>query len=209
VDVSNPLRSVSPSVDADVLQVLVRSHGWLTGLKVATLANRSYAQVRSVLHRLVADGLVEVEDHGSAYAYRCNRHHMIYEAIDAVVGAADRVEERLVDSVARWDPPAYAVVLYGSFARHDGDADSDLDLLVVRPDDVDEDDDAWVRQRQTLAAEAERWTGNRTQVLELSRAELTSALDRGEALISSLRRDGRVLVGPPAPELFEGTGISS
>lgn len=37
--------------------------------------------MRSVLHRLVADGLVDVEDHGSAYAYRCNRDHVLYEAI--------------------------------------------------------------------------------------------------------------------------------
>lgn len=70
-------RSVSPSVDADVLQLLVRTRGRLTGLQVATLANRSYAQLRSVLHRLVADGLVDVEDHGSAYAYRCNRDHLL------------------------------------------------------------------------------------------------------------------------------------
>lgn len=208
MDISNPLRSVSPSVDADVLQVLVRSHGWLTGLKVATLAHRSYAQVRSVLHRLVADGLVEVEDHGSAYAYRCNRDHVMYDSVAAIARAADRVEQRLVDSVTGWDPPAYAVIVYGSFARHDGDTDSDVDLLVVRTDDVDEDGDAWVRQRQTLAAAVERWTGNQTQVLELSRAELASAVDKDEALIASLRRDGRVLVGPPAPELFEGRSIS-
>lgn len=92
--------------------------------------------------RLVAHGLVDVEDHGSAYAYRCNRDHVMYEAVEAIAGAADRVEERLVKTVAAWDPPAYAVVLYGSFARRDEASDSDLDLLLIRPDDVDEDSDA-------------------------------------------------------------------
>ena len=207
MDISNPIRSVSPTVDADVLQVLVRTHGWLTGRKVATLANRSYAQVRSVLHRLVADGLVEVEDHGSAYAYRCNRDHVLYDPVEAIANAADRTERRLADVVADWEPAAHAVVLYGSFVRHDGSADSDLDLLVIRPDDVDDDDDAWNRQRQMLAVDAERWTGNRTQVLELSLAELASAIDRDEALIASLRQDARVLVGPPARALFGSGGI--
>lgn len=96
----------------------------------------------------------------------------------------------------------HAPVLYGSFARHDGAAESDLDLLLVRPDDVDDDNDAWSRQRQILAAAAERWTGNRTHVLELSVAELASAVDQDEALVASLREDARVLLGPPARDLF-------
>jgi len=77
---------------------------------------------------------------------------------------------------------------------------------LVRPDDVDEDSDAWIRQRQALAADAERSTGNRTQVLELSAAELASAVDQDEALISSLRTHARVLRGPPAHELFGSSG---
>lgn len=207
MDVSNPLRSLSRSVDSDVLQVLVRTHGWLTGRRVASLAGRSYAQVRSVLHRLVKDGLVEVEDHGSAYAYRCNRDHLVFGAVEAVVRAADRAERRLAGAVSGWDVPAHALVIYGSFARRDGAGDSDLDLLLVRPDDIDDDDEVWNHQRRTLAADAERWTGNPTHVLELTVAELATAVDRDEAFVASLRQDARVLVGRPLRELLGLGGV--
>jgi hypothetical protein len=33
MDISNPFRSIAPTVDADVLRVLVRTHTALTGMK--------------------------------------------------------------------------------------------------------------------------------------------------------------------------------
>ena len=207
MDVSNPLRSVSPSVDADVLLVLLRTHRWLTGAQVARLAQRSYAQVRAVLRRLVQDGLVDVEQHGRAFSYRCNRDHVVTAAVEAIASAADRVEHLIADAVSTWDPPAHALLVYGSFARRDGGVDSDIDLLLVRRDAIDEDDERWSRQRHELARSTEQWAGNRAQIFELSLSELASAVERGEDLVRSLRQDGRVLIGPPISELVETGGI--
>jgi predicted nucleotidyltransferase len=208
VDISNPFRSIAPTVDADVLHVLTRTHTSLTGVKVAELTGRSYAQVRSVLHRMVGDGVVDVERHGQAFSYRWNRDHVIAEAVEAIAQAAERVEQRLADEVVDWDPSPYAVVIFGSFARRDGGVDSDLDVLLVRPDFVVEDAERWARQRHELASKAERWTGNHTQILELSANELSSTVARDEDLVRSLRQDGRVVFGPTITELvgFNGLG---
>ncbi|GAB3603573.1 hypothetical protein GCM10027586_06670 [Kineococcus gypseus] len=66
MDPSNPLRTIAPTVDADVLQVLARTHRPLSGATVANLGGRSYARTRACLHRLVEHGLVTAQDVGSA-----------------------------------------------------------------------------------------------------------------------------------------------
>jgi predicted nucleotidyltransferase len=156
---------------------------------------------------MVNDGVVDAERHGQAVSYRWNRDHVLAEAVEAIAQAAERVEQCFADEAAGWDPAPHAVVVFGSFARRDGGVDSDLDVLLVRPDDVDEEHEQWARQRHDLAHKAERWTGNHTQVLELSATELSAAVERDEDLVRSLRQDGRALVGPTITELVGSDGI--
>jgi predicted nucleotidyltransferase len=202
MDSQNPLRSLAPTVDADVLAVLARSHLTLTGRRVQQLSTRSYAQVRAALHRLVAHGLVDAQRHGQAVAYSLNREHVLAAAIETASDAAGEVERRLRSVLAAWAPAPTAAVLFGSFARREGGPDSDIDLMIVRPDAVAEDDVAWTAQRYDLARRLERWTGNGAQIVELTSAELAEAATEGEHLIAAIREDGRVLVGPRLQSLL-------
>lgn len=199
---ANPLRSLSPTVDADVLAVLARSHGPLTGGRVQALSGRSYSQVRAVLHRLVVAGLVSAERHGNAVSYLLNRNHVMAGPMAELLGSDDAVEARVSSAVSGWEPGAVAVVLFGSFARRDGDEESDIDLLVVRPDTVAREDPSWEASRYDLARDIERWTGNTTQVVELSETGLAEAVQRGDPLVEELRRDGRVVHGPDLKRLL-------
>lgn len=201
MDIANPLRSAIPTVDADVLLVLARTHAPLTGARVSVVAGRSYSQVRDVLHRLVEHGVVDVQRHGNAFSYRLNRDHVSAPAIEQLAAAADTVEARLAGLVASWALSPHALAVFGSFARRDGDPSSDLDLLLVRAPGTDEDDEDWRQQRYELALNVERWTGNRAQIVELSVAELAAAVSRGDGLVAGLRTDGRVLSGPSLSEL--------
>jgi predicted nucleotidyltransferase len=195
MDLANPLRTVAPTVDADVLAVLARTRLPLTGAGVQRLAGRSYTQVSGVLRRLVEHGLVDVERHGRTNSYQLNRDHVLAPAVESVVAADDEVEARLRAALEAWTPPPVAAAIFGSFARRDGDAGSDVDVLLVRPDEVDGDDPAWTAQRYDLARRLERWIGNPAQMVEVSAGELRGALRRSDALVASLRRDGRDLTG--------------
>ncbi len=205
MDVANPLRSIAPTVDADVLAVLARTHAPLTGGRVHQLAGRSYAQVREVLHRLVAHGLVDAVRHGNTVSYSLNREHVLVGAIEAVASAGDEFERRLRTTLGTWAPAPVAAVLFGSFARRDGSPDSDVDLLIIRPDGLDDDDPAWAEQRYDSAQQVERWTGNTAQIVELTPPELDDAVARGDALIAALRGEGRVLIGPSLRSLLGGS----
>jgi DNA-binding transcriptional ArsR family regulator len=204
MDITNPLRSLAPTVDGDVLAVLARSQAALTGRRVQQLAGRSYAQVREVLHRLVAHGLVDAARHGNVVAYSLNREHVLATAIETASAANSEVERRLQAALKEWVPAPAAAALFGSFSRRDGDAESDVDLLLIRPDDVPEDDAGWTAQRYHLARQVERWTGNNTQIVELSSAELDRAINQGDDLIAAVRRDGYVVVGPKLRSLLHG-----
>jgi predicted nucleotidyltransferase len=209
VDVSNPLRSVAPTVDGDVLAVLARSHLALTGARVQQMAGRSYAQVREVLQRLVAHGIVDVERHGNAYSYMLNREHVLAAPIQAMIAADDDVETRMRATLELWELPPAAVAVFGSFARRDGDSESDIDLLLVRPDDVDESNETWATQRYELVRRIERVSGNVVQLVELSHAELHDAVMRGDQLIAALRDDGREIVGPKLRTLLSDEEVGT
>lgn len=195
MDLSNPLRAVAPGVEGDVLAALLRNRVPLTGARVAALAERGATQVREVLRRLEQHGVVDVERHGQSYTYVINRQHALVPGLEALGQAMPGVEDRIRALVADWTVPPASLVVFGSAARRDGDAASDIDLLLVRPDKVDADDEMWARQRHDLAQSVERWTGNSVQVVELSTAEQANAVRRREPLINQLRADGVVLAG--------------
>ncbi|WP_369068851.1 nucleotidyltransferase domain-containing protein [Kineococcus terrestris] len=188
-------------MDADVLAVVTRSHRPLSGATVARLSGRSYARTRSCLHRLVDHGLLLAEDTGSAVLYRLNREHVLAGPVQDAVTATDSVEGRLTDLLGQWSPAPRAVVLFGSWARGHAGPDSDVDLLVVRDDDVDPDG-PWGHQVHRTGRAVEALTGNPVQFVQLTREQLVQAVRDEEPLVASLRADGRVLVGPPLRDLL-------
>ena len=52
--------------------------------------------------------------------------------------------------LASWQTAPVTALCFGSFARGEGDEDSDVDLLLVRPIDVARSEDTWDRQQQAL-----------------------------------------------------------
>lgn len=200
MDLSNPLRAVAPGVESDVVAVLLRSHAPLTGARVAALAERSETQVRVVLRRLEKHGLVVAERHGQSYSYLLNREHVLMPGLEQIHQAMPTLEDKVRAVVQTWTLAPASLVLFGSAARRDGDADSDIDLLLVRHDTTNTDDETWAEQRHALARDVERWTGNSVQIVDLEESELATAVRRSEPLISGLRADGIVLAGRD-PEL--------
>ena len=204
MDWNNPLRAVASTVDVDVLQALGRTHTGVTGLQLAQLAGRSYAQVSAVVDRLAEQGLVQAEQHGRTYSYRLNRDHVVARAVLDALGAAQRVEQEISHTIESWEVPPISVAIFGSAARREGEATSDVDLLVVRGDNVSDDDLGWAFQTAKLAEQVELLTGNRAQLIDLTLDELLQARQANEPLIDSLRVDARTLAGADLQELLAG-----
>jgi len=197
MDVSDPIRSVIPSADAEVLSVLARTEVPLSARRLASLtrSHLSHVAVRAILDRLSEAGVVVREPAPPARLYRLNHDHVATPGILSLVGMREELFRRLRELVAGWPIPAVAVWLFGSAARADGTATSDLDVLVVRPDQVDGADQTWLQQSSQLAERAHAWAGNSVEILEMTASELAAALQRGDRLIEDLRTDAVVLSG--------------
>jgi hypothetical protein len=203
---SHPIESVVPSGHGPVLEVLATTEAPLTGRQVASLvAGRlSARRVADVLRELVDAGLVSSTPAGSANQYLLNREHLAAPAVVALAGLRHTLIEAMAEEVRSWETLAVAVWLYGSVTRGEAGPDSDVDLCVIRPDDLDEDDPTWAEQVDRLQARVLAWTGNNAEVLEYSESALAALGSAADPIVVSLAEDGRALFGPAPAQLLTG-----
>ena len=205
MDVSNPIADVVPSAHGPVLAVLTSTSTPLTGRAIAELTRPRVSQPRvaRILAELAEAGLVDRTPAGAALLFSLNREHVAAGAVEALATLRQQLWSRIADHADGWVNPPEGVVAFGSAARGDGGTASDIDLLVIRPADVDVDDSDWHANVTDLAARVTRWTGNPCEILDRSRDELRAMAAAGERLLSEIRRDGRAVVGSislvPAP----------
>jgi hypothetical protein len=197
VDLARPHAIISRGVDADVLRVLAGTSEEMTGRNVHRLVGHgSNRTVQLALDRLTRQGLALVRELGPSKLYSFNRDHLAAGPVLELMGLPSQLVERLRELLRTWrTPPAYAA-LFGPAARGDGGPESDVDLFLVRPDDVEADDDRWREQVAALAAAVPRWTGNQAAIAELSVTEAQRLLVDRPRIVEGLRRDAVPLKGP-------------
>jgi hypothetical protein len=109
--------------------------------------------------------------------------------------------DRLPGSGAHLIPLPISVIVFGSFARGDADAQRDLDVIMVRSGDVDEDDALWRSAAETWRQNAQRLTGNRVEVIEVHEHEVGRLFHSGQPLWTDVQADGIVVFGTGLTEL--------
>lgn len=202
MDVSKPFAAVSSGVDADVLVVLARSTKTCSGRELARRAGRSNTGVQHVLDRLVAHGLVNREEVGRTFLYGLNRDHLLAPTVDQMAGARAELVRRLREEIGAWEVAPIHASLFGSAARGDGDTNSDIDLFVVRPADVDPESPAWRDQLDALADRVRRWTGNNAGISEISEGELRRLRKDRPPVVDEVDEDAVDLAGEKARVLL-------
>jgi predicted nucleotidyltransferase len=195
MDFSRPLAVITPTLDGDVLAALARAETEFAGREVhRAVGHSSHSGVRRCLERLVAEGIVLERPAGNALLYRLNREHLAAPYVEALATLRPQLFERLRVTIADWKiEPAIAAV-FGSVARGEAGSDSDLDIFLLRPSGIEEDDSLWREQVIALEQSASAWTGNDTRTLEYSESEL-ARLRREEPVIGEIFSDGIVLAG--------------
>lgn len=134
VDVTDPATVLAGGLTMPILRALAHRSSPATAAQVhrAAVAGTE-AGVRRALDRLTRHGLLLAEPIGDRIVYSLNRDHVLYPAVTALIRSADELPRRLRREISGWQVAPSAAALYGSAARRDGDADSDIDLLLVRP----------------------------------------------------------------------------
>jgi predicted nucleotidyltransferase len=195
MDFRQPLRVVTPTLDAEVLRVLAGTTAGLTGREISRLmGSKTHEGTRRVLERLVTQGIVLREPVGRAYSYQLNRDHLAAPHVEGLAALRLELVARLRRRIGEWRTAPLLAVLFGSVARGDADPTSDVDLLVIRPAKIDPDSDEWRDQLLDLERSTTAWTGNDTRVLEYDERELRAEA-REESVLREALVDGIELYG--------------
>jgi len=191
MDLTKPHRSLGMGVTGDVLVALAALRAPLSGRRIADRAEVSATQAAKVLHALAESGLVDTTNARPAILYELNRDHVLAPVIDAVVAARRAWRQRLRDAVEDWALPPVAVAVFGSSVSGVAHEGSDIDVLVVRPDRTDADEERWSTQVVDMARALTRWTGNHVDVVDSTVRELAA----NPRLLDEVHNHGDVVVG--------------
>jgi predicted nucleotidyltransferase len=187
-----------------MLRVLLRGGPPMTGRALARVAGLKQSTAQRALTRLRDAGLVIAEHAPPAIVYRANTDHLAMPALVALLRLEEQLRLRIVEHVAGWQQRPESVVVFGSVARGQATATSDVDILVVRPDAIEPDEAAWQRQLAELSERVLQWTGRRASVIEMSAREVGEGLAVGEPFLVEADRDGWLIAGPAVHELAGG-----
>ncbi len=187
---------ISYPLDGRILEVLAGADSAFTGRGVhALLKAGSPRGVQLGLDRLRRQGVITAEPAGRAILYRLNADHLAAAHVQGLAHLRHELLQRLRSEFESWNPPPLAAFLFGSTARRDSTADSDVDLLLVQPRDIgDPDRPHWRDQVEVLSQRVTAWTGNDTRVVEFGEDEVRSAAGR-DPLLAAIRDEGIHLAG--------------
>lgn len=106
--------------------------------QLARHINGSVGTVQRELTTLTAAGLILREDRESQVFYRANQAHPVYAEMHSLLAKTAGVFHILQNALTPLSPGIEFAFVYGSFARGDENAESDVDLMVAGEITLDE-----------------------------------------------------------------------
>lgn len=188
-----------PGARGRVLAVLAETTAELNQRTIAQLAGISQAQASRLLPELVQLGVVERREVPPASLFRLVPDHIASRVLLNLARSTDTVLDEMGRLAGALPHPPVSVIVFGSFARREAGADSDIDVVIVRPAGVDEDE--WSASLEGFRGDVQRLTGNSVEVLEVGADEVAMKLASRSPVWADIRRDGRVVHGPGLEEL--------
>jgi predicted nucleotidyltransferase len=206
MNLTTPLDDLMPGLRGHVLTVLLRSSRPLTGREVARRAGTvSHSSVKLVLDSLAAAGIVRLSlVSGSGHFYELNQGHVLAGPLRQMDRALDEflaLAQRLIGS---WPTAPRSVVLFGSVARGTSTADSDVDLLIVWPDDLSHAP-WWTRTRVEFTNQLQAFVGSSVSLVEFPLDDWREAIEHEDPFTESIRDEGRSVYGADIRDLAAAT----
>ena len=201
VDFLNPVEAVIPGTQGRVLAVLAETTAELNLRTVARLADVSPAQASRVLPGLVELGLVERREVPPSSLFQLNHQNVAAGFVVELSRLRNTALEAMGAAAAEMPMQPVSVIIFGSFARREADRHSDIDAVIVRPDDIDADDDNWTTGVEQWRESVRGITGNPVAVIETNQAEAAEKLTSERTLWRDVARDGVVVHGATLDKL--------
>ena len=196
MDLTNPTRALAPTIDLQLLTILAGVSGEMSRGEISRLATLvSQSAIFKALRRLEAEGIVQVRTTSRVNLYSLNREHVAADAVTASMGLRGKLFQRIKDKVASWKILPVTVAIFGSAARGDGNTESDIDVMIVRSNKVDEESPVWEEQIYELSQLIYKWSGNLASLILVDEKEMAQMVKSKKPIVNSIRKDAIYLVG--------------
>jgi len=182
-----PFGGLLPGARGAVLAALLRTGAPMTGRQVHGLVRDqcSLWSVQQALVGLVGLGLVTSREVGRAIVHTVNEDHFAIQPLRVLLDPFAALQEAVQTTVAS---SVETVILFGSVARGEATADSDIDLVVLAAPEWD--------GRSELEDVVRARLGNDCDVLVFTPEQFSRlAASRDEPVVAEILADGVVLVG--------------
>jgi predicted nucleotidyltransferase len=198
---ASPASALLGENDTSLLLELYRRAEPLSGRQLAANAGVPLSTAQRTLARYADAGIVRATPAAHATLYELNRGHVLADAIFELLAAPAKVSESIGEIVRRRAGDTVTTALFGSAARGDDTSESDLDILLVTPDnfpasEIDE-------LRQEIETRVESLLGRQAQVLDFDRNQFAHMVETHDPLIDALERDADTIVGTDLRALVE------
>ncbi len=201
MDFKHPIQAVIPGTQGRILAVLAQTTAALNLRTVARLADVSPAQASRVLPGLVELGLVERQEVPPSSLFCMNVDNIAARSVIQIARSRDLVLEQMGIIASELPTQPVSVIIFGSFARHEADHQSDIDAVFISPLDHAVDDDVWIDGMELWREQVNRLSGNRVEVVEVNCTEVSAKLASTDQLWLDIARDGIVVHGELLDEL--------
>lgn len=198
-----PIEAVIPGAQGRILSLLAETTAPLNLRTLARLAGVSPAQASRVLPCLVDLGIVERSEVPPSSQFLLARSNVAAQAIVELGRSQATATDRMGLAAASMSMAPESVIVFGSFARGDAVAESDIEVVVVRTDEIDEEDEAWSAALDAWRRDAVSITGNPLDILEVPLSEAASKLRGRSEFWKAVRRDGVCIHGLSIQQIVE------
>jgi len=185
-----------------ILRYLCRAGGEHTGRAISRAVHISHPAVHRALRTLAGREIVQAVRHGPAISYQLNEEHwLVRTGIRPLFDAESTFFTAVGEAVRKAaGVPVRSVIVFGSVARGDAGAESDIDLLclTVRADGGAKAD----RILTERAVALRRQFGRRLSVQVMPAAEFVRRYRRKERLVREAVETGWVVAGEPLSEVL-------
>ena len=178
-----------------VLRVLNGVSLPLSVRQIAQQTQLTFPAVSSVLDRLEAAGIVVVARAGNARTYQLERENLyVQQVVEPIFCLEDNYLTYMLEDIREtFGQMALSIILFGSFARRENDASSDVDILLVAKDKLQ------VRLiEEALSEHTSRFYrrfGHSLEALVYDVKDATQLHEKATGLFAEIRADGYLVSG--------------
>ncbi|MBI1909502.1 MAG: nucleotidyltransferase domain-containing protein [Deltaproteobacteria bacterium] len=182
-----------------LFSVLSQNRGGLSGRALGVLCSTSSFKIQQVVRELVAQGVLTESIAGRSHLYRLNLSHiLVQEVIHPLLQFEGNLLKQLGAKILKsLNPKPLAVIIYGSVARGEETAQSDIDLLLIDPEKGKLPNPAPFAERIVRAY------GNFASFKRMTVNELREKVRQKDPLIRNVVKEGRSLAGLPLMEVLD------